>query len=131
MPDYQKVEIPRGTFIGWGPKPGQEVEVKVMSFDAQGGKDFNGNVVPQLIGSLVSDCVNYRDKGTTKETIKAGELVTVNGGLDNLKRGLLAVQPPPGSFVKMVFESTTEVDKGTVKNIDIFYAPGHADDDDL
>ena len=41
MPDYdfEKVEVPRGTFVGWAAKPGQKMTAKVVAYDETGGRD--------------------------------------------------------------------------------------------
>jgi hypothetical protein len=123
MPEFQKIEIPQGTFIGWGRK-GQQVTVKVASFDPTGGKDFNGATCPQMIGTLTDDCTNYKDKGATEETLKAGEMVTVTAGVANLKRGLLAADPTPGDIVRMTFSDTYKTANGDGKVIDVEIARG-------
>lgn len=118
MPDFEKVEVPQGRFIGWGRK-GQRVTVKVMSFDPTSGSDFSGKSCPQLIGELTESCTNYKDKGTVEETLDAGELVTVTAGLANLKRGLLAADPKVGDIVRMTFSDTYKTANGDGKVIDV------------
>jgi len=123
MPEFQKIEIPQGTFIGWGRK-GQQVTVKVLSFDPTGGTDFNQKTCPQMIGELAADCTNYKDKGMTEETLRAGEMVTVTAGVANLKRGLLAADPHPGDLVRMTFADTYKTANGDGKVIDVEIARG-------
>src|SRR5690606_31612875 len=82
---WEEIEIPQGTFIGWG-EIGQTITGKVLSFAAEGGSDFNGNPCPQVVLELTETVDNYKDKGTTKETLDAGELVTLTCGQANLKR---------------------------------------------
>lgn len=121
--DFDEVEIPQGTFIGWG-KIGQTITVKVLSYAVEGGTDFNGNTCPQLVGELTVGCDNYKDKGATHETIDAGELVTVTCGLANLKKGITAAQPVPGDVVRMAYESDYKTASGTGKTIKVAIARG-------
>lgn len=117
-PEFTKVEVPQGRFIGWG-KKGQSVTVKVMTYDPNGGKDFNGNICPQMVGTLTEEADNYRDKGTTHERLPAGELVTVTAGVANLKRGLQAADPHPGDLVRMTFTDTYKTANGDGKVIEV------------
>jgi hypothetical protein len=126
MPDFKTVDIPQGTFIGWG-KKGQTVTVKTLSFDPIGGSDFNRNPCPQLVGTLVEACDNYKDKGTAHETLAAGELVTVTAGQANLKRGLMAADPKPGDLVRMTYTDTYKTAQGEGKVIQVEIAPGTPD----
>ncbi len=126
MPEFRKIEVPTGVFISWG-KQGQRVTVKTVAFDATGGKDFGGNICPQLIGTLVEDCDNYRDKGATHERLKAGEMVTVNGGVVNLKKGLLLADPTPGDLVRMTFVDTYKTKDGDGKVIPVEIAKAEPD----
>lgn len=133
MPKYREIEVPTGRFIGWG-KQGQQVSVKVATFDQTGGRDFNGDTCPQLVGTLIEDCDNYTDKGTKSEVLKAGEMVTVTAGISNLKKGLLIADPNPGDFVRMTFVDTYKTAQGDGKVIKVEHAPAEPDsvgEDDL
>ena len=112
MPEFEKVEIPRGKFIGWAKKPPQLVTIKVMSFDPTGGTDGNGRICPQMIGTLTEACDNYREAGTVKERLEADELVTLQAGIVNLKKGLLQADPKPGDIVRMDFNDTYPTTNG-------------------
>lgn len=117
MTDYNftEVEVPAGTFISWGAKPGQTVTLDVISYDPSGGTDFNENPCPRIVGVLVADCATYKDKGATKERVVAGTMVTINAGQANLRRNVLAADPQPGDIIRLTFESTTPGSKGDIK----------------
>lgn len=123
MTDFRTIDVPSGRFISWG-KLGQQVTVRVVSFDPVGGRDFQNNICPQLIGTLVHDCDNYRDKGAIHERLPAGEMVTVNGGIANLKRGLLLADPTPGDLVRMTYNDTYKTAQGDGKIIQVEHAHG-------
>jgi hypothetical protein len=132
---YEKVEVPQGRFIGWGRKPTtppQTVIVKVSEYDEAGGKTPppNSTVVPQFSGTLLEDADNYRDAGTEKEQIKAGELVTVTCGIANLRKGIKAAEPHPGDTVKLVYNDQYDTAEGKGKVIEVFIKRGSPDDDD-
>ncbi len=82
---------------------------------------------PQLIGTVTEDCDNYREKGTVHERVKAGEMVTVNGGIANLKKGLLLADPTPGDLVRMAFVDTYKTKEGEGKVIQVEIARGEPD----
>jgi hypothetical protein len=127
MPEWKKVEVPQGTYIGFGPKattPPQVVTIDVLDYDEFGGTDFNGKVCPQLAGTLVEDCTSWRDKGTTKETLKAGAMVQVTCGLANLKKAIKACEPKRADLVRMTHTEDVKVSDGTVKVIEVEHAPG-------
>jgi hypothetical protein len=128
---WKEIEVPAGKFISWG-KLGQEVTVKVFDFDPVGGKDFNGNVCPRLMGTLVDDADNYRDlRGDrTHERLKAGEMVTVEGGTANLKKGLLLCDPKRGDLVRLTYEDTYETAAGKGKVIKVQHKAGSGDSDE-
>lgn len=123
-PVWEEVEVPRGQYIGWGFHPGQTVTGKVLAYSMSGGTDANGNPCPQLSLELTEACDSYRDKGTTRETVAAGELVVVNAGLVSLRRGLIAAQPAAGDLIKLTFSNLVRVDKGDVKEFKVQIARG-------
>lgn len=122
-PEWKKVDVPQGRFIGWG-KKGQTVTVDVLDYEEHGGKDFNGNICPQFTGTLVEDCDNYLDKGTKHERLKAGDLVTVTCGLVNLKKAVKAAEPTRRDMIRMVYADDVRVTDGTVKVFEVFIAKG-------
>lgn len=125
MTNWEDIEVPQGTFIGWG-KIGQTVTGKVLSFSSEGGTDFNGNPCPQLVVELAEQADNYKDKGATHETIAAGELVTITAGLANLKRSLNAASLNPGDLVKITFDDTYKTPSGEGKSFKVQVARGAA-----
>jgi hypothetical protein len=124
MPEYTKVDVPRGTFFGWAVKPPQELVLKVVSFDLTGGTDAKDNVCPRLIGTVMEPTSSYRDKGTTEVKIDAGELLIVECSIWALKSGVAAAAPESGDIIKLVYVGNTELKSGTAKDIDVFIARG-------
>ncbi|MGH9200694.1 MAG: hypothetical protein ACRD2A_05605 [Vicinamibacterales bacterium] len=128
MPEYKTIDVPTGTYIAWG-KLGQEVTLKTLSFDPAGGKDFNGNICALLIGTLVTDCDNYRElrSGAKHERLSAGETVNVDGATTNLRKGLLLAAPKTGDFVRMTYVDTYKTAAGDGKVIKVEHAPAESD----
>lgn len=122
-PTWKKIEVPQGQFIGWG-KIGQTVTIDVLDYDDKGGTDFNGNPCPIVTGTLMDDAVSYRDKGTTKVQLRAGELVSVTCGQANLRKGIKLCDPQRGDLVRLTFTETYETAKGDGKVIEVEHAPG-------
>lgn len=123
-PVWEDIEVPRGQYIGWGFRPPQSVTGKVLTYSMNGGTDANGNSCPQLSLELVEGCESYRDKGTRREWVEAGELVVVNASLISLRRGVIAAQPSPGDLIKLIFDNTVKVEKGEVKEFKVQIARG-------
>lgn len=124
MTEWREIEVPQGNFISWGRQVGQQVTVKVLSFDPTGGSDFNNTTCPLLIGTLVEDCDSYQEKGTKLVKHKAGEMVNVTAGLVNLKKGLLLCDPKRDDLVRMTFTELVKVPDGEVKVIKVEHASG-------
>ena len=53
-------------------------------------------------------------------------MVTVNGGVANLKKGLLLADPKPGDLVRMTFVDTYKTAQGDGKVIKVEHAPASA-----
>lgn len=123
QPPWEEVEVPRGSFIGWGTYQGQYVMGKVISYDMTGGTDFNGNVCPRLDIELREAAASF-DKDMNRTDHQAGEFVVINCGLANLKRAVQAANLNMGDLVKITLEGFEKVDKGTVKIFGIKVARG-------
>lgn len=124
QPQWQDVEVPQGAFIGWGEK-GQTIVGRVLSFSVEGGTDFNGNKCPQMVLELTGDAVNYKDKGTTKETIASGEMVTITAGQANLRNNLLAALPSTDDLISIRYDDDYKTANGTGKSFKVQIARGH------
>lgn len=126
---WEDVEIPQGSFIGWGAK-GQTVTGKVLSYSPDGGSDFAGNPCPQVVLELTEDADNYKDKGATRETLASGEFVTVTAGQANLKRAVVAAQANNGDLMRIRFEDTYKTANGEGKSFKVQIARGAAKRDE-
>jgi len=124
MPEYTKVEVPRGQFFGWAVEPPQELILKVVSFDLTGGTDANDKVCPRLTGTVMEPTKSYQKRGTVEVKVDAGELLIVECAIWSLKSGVAAADPHPGDIIKLAYVSNTEVKNGTAKDIDVFIARG-------
>ena len=114
----EQVEVPQGTFIGWG-EIGQIVAGTVLRYSSDGGKDFNGNTCPSLELELLSDAVNFKDKGTKRETIKAGERAAITAGQANLKRALEEANPKPTDKIRIEYSADYKTASGTGKEFTV------------
>lgn len=134
-PTFEDVVVPQGTYISWGPKPGQDITVRVVSYDPTGGTDFNGAACPQLVGVLTGTVTNYREKGSVTEELEADTMVTINCGLANLKRNVQSAAPEAGDLLRLHYYDLAKSDKGDVKLFKAQIArgagkaPAAADDD--
>lgn len=92
MPQWQKIEVPRGSYVGWGNKRGQHVTGTVTDYDVTGGSDFNGNACPQLDVELTERAASF-DKEGNRTNFEVGELVSVTCGLTVLKKMVKSAEP--------------------------------------
>lgn len=113
--NFEDVDVPRGLFYGWGPKPGQVLTLDVVSYNPTGGTDFHDEPCPQVVGVTVADTIRYKEKGTEREKVTKGTLITLNCGQANLRRTVLAADPTPGDVLRITFEDVTEGSKGDIK----------------
>lgn len=116
--EWIDVEIPRGEFIGWG-EIGQRVTGYVVSYSDTDGSDFNDEPCPQVVLELTEKAISFRDKGTSKNTIDAGEFVTVTCGQANLKRAIKAAALEVGNLVRITFDSEYKTGKGMGKSFKV------------
>ena len=116
--EWEDVVVPQGTFIGWG-EVGQRITGYVVDYDETGGSDFNGEPCPLVVVELTEDATNFRDKGTTRETIKAGEFVTVTCGQAGLKRAVRAAALENGNLVRITHDGTYKASKGEGKSFKV------------
>lgn len=143
MPTWEKVEVPIGTYIGWGNKPKQHVTGTVLDYDEVGGTDFNDKVCPLLEVELTERAASF-NKELERTNYDPGETVFLTCGLTSLKRAVKKAELKRGDLVKIELDGTEKVDKGTVKIFSIQVArgagkisdkaaeasPGRLDDDD-
>ncbi len=122
---FEHVDVPAGSYVGWGPNPGQVVTGKVLSFDAAGGTDFNGGACPQVSMELLEPAVSINKQGDQTQ-FPAGDLVVISGGQANLKRALNAANLSTGDVVKITYSSTTRPATGPGKLFDVAVARGAA-----
>lgn len=109
---YEKVTVPRGTFVGWRLQPGQKMYGRVLSYSDTDGSDYNDQPCPLLVAELTQDFDNYREKGTLLEKIPAGAIVSVTGGQANLKRTLRASAVEPGNLFILEHTENYKTAKG-------------------
>ena len=86
MTNWENIEVPAGSYIGWGTEPGQTVIGKVLGFNMTGGTDFSGAPCPELQLELIEPGYSM-NKDNQRFDYQAGQLVNINAGGANLKRG--------------------------------------------
>ena len=50
MTNWENIEVPAGSYIGWGTEPGQTVIGKVLGFNMTGGTDFGRLSILEVTG---------------------------------------------------------------------------------
>jgi len=121
--NWEDVDVPRGAFISWGATVGQFVCGKVLSYDPQGGTDFNNRICPQAVIELIDPAASINKEGVRTD-FPAGELVVVKGDKVSLKRAIEAANLNPGDVVKITLSNLVKTANGTVKEFDFKIARG-------
>lgn len=111
---WEDVDVPSGSYIGWDTKPGQVVTGKVLDYGDQTGQDFNGKPCPEVEIELAQATYSVTKEGERFEH-EAGDVVKVTAGLANLKKAVRAAKVQTGDEIWLKFTSTEKVPKGTVK----------------
>lgn len=124
MPEWEEIEVPSGSFIGWGRKPGQHVTGTVIDYSIDGGTDFNGGKCPQLVIELTEKAASFNKEGNRSD-FDAGEFVNITCGQVKLKDGVRRADPSPGDLMKIELTNVETTNKGnTLKAFSIKIARG-------
>ena len=116
--DWEDVNVPIGSFIGWGERDGQHVTGEVFEYQPEGGTDFNGEPCPQLSVILTEKAASFNKKGQRTD-FDPEALVTLNCGQTSLRRAVKAAKLGTGDLVRIKMKGIVEVDKGTLKDFGI------------
>lgn len=110
---WEDVEVPEGTFIGWGKKAGQKVTGEILDYDEQGGKDFDKNPCPLLTLKL-TEAAHSHVKGKWTE-YPAGETVLVTCGQPKLKQAVKVADPQRGWLIQLEMTGLQDTANGEMK----------------
>ncbi|WP_100483791.1 type 1 glutamine amidotransferase family protein [Mycobacteroides abscessus] len=120
----EEIDIPKGSFIGWGMTKGQHVTGKVLEYSDTGGKDTKDNICPQVTVELTEPAASFNKIGTRTD-YGIGDLVSVTGSQVQLKRGLKVAAPSPGDLVKITLTDVKVLpNTNTLKEFSIKVARG-------
>ncbi|MDR1212804.1 MAG: hypothetical protein LBK54_01685 [Propionibacteriaceae bacterium] len=119
------VDVPAGSFIGWGLQAGQHVTGRVVAYSYDGGTDFNDNPCPRLDVELTLPAASF-DKDGVRSDFQVGALVSLTCGQARLKAGVRAMDPSPGDLVRIVMTGLEKTPKGAMKLFSFQKAPASA-----
>jgi hypothetical protein len=136
---WQKIEVPQGSFIGWGTKEGQIVQGKVTDYDETGGRDYDKNSCPLIEIELTYKAASFIKNQRTDFPV--GSVVLVTCGQANLKKAIKRAELVRGNLVKITMTGELDTGQGSpMKMFDIQVdrsvvstsngAAGVSDDDD-
>jgi hypothetical protein len=111
MSDWETIEAPVGSFIGWGGTKGQHVTGKVLDFTLDGGTDFGGNRCPQISIQLTEDAASFNKAGERRD-IPAGETVNITAGQVKLKTVLSQTNPSKGDQIRIELKDVIRTNTG-------------------
>ena len=116
---WVEVEVPRGAYLGWGNKAGQQVVGRVTRYDETGGTDFNKEVCPSLELVLLEPADSFNKSGE-RTSFEAGETIQLNAGQVSLRRAVTRAELEPGDLVKITLVNIASIKGGrTVKEFSI------------
>jgi hypothetical protein len=100
---FEDVGSVTGTYVKWNEGVGQKVQGVIVSYSVDGGTDFNGNAVPQIV-------IGTEDGN-----------VIVNGSQANLGRNLRdgAAKLGVGRICRITWSGTFETPKGEGKEFTV------------
>lgn len=113
--DWEEISVPRGSYVGWGDRPGQKAVGEVLDYSNDGGTDFDGKACPQL-SLVLTELAHTHSKEAGWSKIEAGELAVINCGQASLKRAVQAANLGKGDLTMITFEKIENIKGGkTVK----------------
>jgi hypothetical protein len=116
---WETVEVPRGSYIGWGTKPGQQVTGRITDYDPTGATDFAGEPVPHLEVELTEACESYTKTGDRFD-FGPGELVALSCSQAQLKRIIRKAELKVGILVRITLTGQVKSASGnTVKEFSV------------
>jgi hypothetical protein len=116
---WETVEVPRGSYIGWGVKPGQQVTGRIVDYDPTGATDFAGEPVPHLEVELTEACESYTKTGDRFD-FGPGELVALSCSQAQLKRIIRKAELKIGMMVRITLTGQVKSASGnTVKEFSV------------
>lgn len=100
MPNWETIEAPTGSYIGWGTKKGQFVEGRVTEYTDDGGRDFTGAHCP-LIGIELTEKAASFNKAGERTNHDPGNKIQITAGQVKLKAVLLKAAPRVGDLIRI------------------------------
>jgi hypothetical protein len=117
---YTEIDVPQGSYVGWGNKPGQVIEGVVTDYDPTGATGFGGKgECPALEIELSRTAHSYSKKTGQWTTYEAGETVQLSCGQVQLKKKVRKAQPRIGDSIRIELTDLIAVDNGTVKSFTV------------
>jgi hypothetical protein len=127
MPNWEEIEVPRGSYVGWGSKPGQEVTGALLVYDPVGATTPAPENAPcPLLEIELTEEAWSSDKDGNWTKFDAGQTVCLSVSQKNLQRGVQRANLHAGDLVRISMYDTEKVAKGTVKLFKVFVDRGAA-----
>lgn len=122
--EWETIEAPSGSFIGWGNKKGQHVTGRVVEYTIDGGTDFNGGKCPLISIELTEKAASFNKEGDRTDH-DAGAIVNITAGQVKLKSVLRQADPSPGDLIKIELTGVAKTANGnTLKEFGVKIARG-------
>jgi hypothetical protein len=123
---WETVDVPLGTFVGWGTKKGQHVTGIVTDYEENGGSDFNKNPCPLLEVELTERAASFNKAGERTD-IDPGDTVLLTIGQVNLRKAVKKADVKYGGLlgklVKITMIGQLKVAGGDMKEFEVQVDP--------
>lgn len=111
MTNWETIEAPSGSFIGWGSKKGQHVTGRVIEYAIDGGTDFNGGRCPLLTVELTERAASFNKEGERTDH-EPGATVNITAGQVKLKSIIRKADPAPGDLIRVELTGVSKTASG-------------------
>lgn len=120
---FEKVDVPEGTFIGWGTKPNQAVVGEVRDYSETAGKDYDKEPCP-LVTVKLTETAHSFVKGKWS-SFEPGTVVLVTCGQPKLKQAIKFAEPKRGNLIKIVLTGLQDTANGEMKLYEVYMDRSH------
>lgn len=117
---WEEIDVPKGTYIGWGNRPGQHVTGGVTGYDPVGATEppkpgqAVGNPCPLLEIELTAPAASY-DRDLNRTDFDAGQEVCLSVSQKQLQRAVAKARLAVGDLVRIELYDSEKTTNGTVK----------------
>jgi hypothetical protein len=117
---WEEIEVPKGSYVGWGNRTGQHVTGGLLSIDPVGATcppkpgQTVGDPCPLLEFELTEPAASY-DRDLNRTDFEAGQEVCLSVSQKQLQRAVAKAHLRPDDLVRIELTGSEKTTNGTVK----------------